>query len=109
MYSATGTPSLMFVPAENYEVEYITDLVEVAVPIKGVFPDDYKKKGEFNLCPEEGLFLEGTLLDVLFAFKAYPKLEGDERFVLAGRSTDVENNKLTLVGRVIRLSIAEKK
>ena len=99
---AVGTPSACFLPARRYEFSYLTGLVELSVPIRGVFPADSSKPGaEYDVVPEEGQVMFGTLLEALFAFRKYPSLDDGQYFVISGVET--ADGCVTVLGRIVEI------
>lgn len=96
-----GTPSACFIPAAAYRLKEITGIQAVSVPIRGSYPEDSPQGGAFDVCPEPGLVLFGTLLQTLFAFKAYPALLPGQLFALSGVEINEEDNKVVVIGRVL--------
>lgn len=95
-----GTPSACFLPARQYEFNYITGLVSLEVPVRGEFPEESPRAGEvYDICPEEGQVLFGTLLEVFFAFRKYPALEEGQHFVISAIESGSE--VVAVIGRVI--------
>ena len=101
MATTVGTPAPLLLPAGSHKFEVITDMVEISVPLSGTYPEGLPVSGDFNLAPEEGVLLFGTLVEVLFAYKLYPALEPDHRFVIAGMEKNEGN--LTIVGRIVKV------
>lgn len=96
-----GTPSAVFLPARSYNIKESGELVALTVPVRGTFPSDpdIPFSGDFDLSPERGTFLFGDLLKVMFAMRAYPELEDNQRFSIY--AVEVEADKVSIVGRVI--------
>ena len=96
-----GTPAPSWMPAASYKFEHKTGLTEITVPIKGNYPADFSKQGDYDICPEEGIILFGTLTEVLFAHRIYPALEKNQRYVISG--LNIADGSITVVGRVVEL------
>lgn len=94
-----GTPSACLLPAAQYSFNCVTALTTLTVPIRGEFPEGAPRGGTFDICPESGVFLFGTLMEVLFAYGVYPSLQPRELFVISGLEVDEDN--LHVVGRVV--------
>ena len=99
-----GTLSAMFLPAKNYKILSSSKFFRIALPLRGYFPTEegHPFSGEkFDLCPGGGAVLFGDMLKVMFSTGSYPRLEDNQRFVLA--AIEVEVDKLVLIGEVIEL------
>jgi hypothetical protein len=97
-----GTPSACFLPARKHQFQYVSGLLSLEVPIRGSFPDDHSKAGApYDICPEKGQMLFGTLLEVLFAFRKYPRLEDNQYFVIS--AVEEDENSLRVIGRAIEV------
>lgn len=94
-----GTPSACFMPAAKYKFRYVSELMSLTVPIRGTRQDESPHGGTFDICPKPGVFLFGTLLEVLFTQRVYPALTENQRFVLSG--LEVDGEELHVVGRII--------
>ena len=100
----TGTPPALLMPARPHRFRFKSDLVNLVVPIRGTFPKTYNRvEGPFNLNPEPGVLLYGTMVDVLFAHIEYPSLEDNQRFVILGTELHDEDNEFHIIGRVVEL------
>ena len=96
---SVGTPAPMFMPAANHKFKDIVGMVEVVVPLRGEYPEGLPVSGPFDIAPEEGVLLFGTMVQVMFAFKLYPALEPKQRFVISGMEQQEE--ELVIVGRIV--------
>jgi len=105
--SVIGIPSACLLPVFRYKFEEITELRVIEVPLRGVYPQDSNFSGSFNIMPEEGIFLFGTINAVLLSFGKYPKLNEDEIFVIAGLEKN-NDDTLNIVGRILRFVEANK-
>jgi hypothetical protein len=94
-----GVPSASLGPATAKKYKELTALTEIAVPVRGGYPEDFSKKGTYDICPEEGVFLFGLLTEVMLAHRVYPALEEKQSFVIAG--FDLHDDVITMVGRVV--------
>jgi hypothetical protein len=75
--------------------------MEIAVPVRGSYPEDFGKQGDYDISPKEGVFLFGVLTEVLLAHKVYPDLKEGQSYVIAG--FDLHEDMLTVVGRVVEI------
>lgn len=96
----TGTPSASFLPASEYKFESVTGLVSLTLPIRGVYQEGPLAGNSYDICPKPGVFLFGTMSEVLFSFKIYPELTARQLFVISGVDLSEEDNELTIFGRV---------
>jgi hypothetical protein len=96
-----GTPAPLLLPAGNHKFEAVTEQVEFVVPLRGKFPEDFPLQGEFDLSPAPGVLLMGRLVEVLFAFRAYPAMASNQRFILAG--LEMQEEELVVVGRIVKI------
>ena len=87
-----GTPPPVLMPARSHKLQYAGEVYMVTVPIKGE---------SYDICPEEGVFLFGTLVETLFALGKYPDLQDNQIFVILGVETEGED--ISLVGRVTNI------
>ncbi len=94
-----GTPSACLLPAAQYNLSCVTALTTLTVPIRGEFPEGSPRGGTFDICPEPGVFLFGTLMEALFAYKVYPGLQPRELFVISG--LEVDEGDIHVVGRIV--------
>lgn len=95
-----GTPPPLFLPAMDHRFEFTSAIESLTVPIRGDFPQASGKTGSFDICPEEGVILFGVLLEVLFAYRTYPKLTPKEGFVVLG--LELIDNQISVMGRSVR-------
>lgn len=98
---SVGVPSATFGPAKPRKFKELTGLTELAIPVRGSYPEDFGKEGTYDICPEEGVFLFGLLTEALLAHSVYPSLEDDQLYVISG--IDLKDNVLTVVGRVVEV------
>lgn len=96
-----GVPAASLAPAKPRKFKELTGLLELAIPVRGAFPLDFNRQGNYDICPEEGVILFGLLTEALLAHKVYPDLGENQLFILAG--VEVEVNVLTVVGRVVEV------
>lgn len=99
--NTVGTPAPLLMPAGQHKFKEVTDLVEVSVPIRGEFPEGIQMQGSYDISPEKGVVLFGTLIQALFALNRYPAMSGDERFLISG--IELQEEELVVVGRVVKL------
>lgn len=95
-----GTPPPVFMPARPYAFEFGSEVEEITVPLRGEYPKSSGRVGSYDISPEPGSILFGTLTEVLFYFRSYPKLEDNERFVILG--LDIAEGGITVVGQLLR-------
>ncbi len=96
-----GLPSAFFLPLGKYKFKQLTGLASVTIPIRGVFPEDSPASGKYDINPEAGVLLFGTLTQALLGLGKYPTLASNQRFIVSGLELDGEN--ITVVGRVVEL------
>jgi hypothetical protein len=96
-----GVPSASLGPARPRKFKELTGLTELAIPVRGSFPVDYGKQGEYDICPDPGIFLFGLMTEALLAHRVYPDLGDGQLFIIAG--VELENETLTVVGRVVEV------
>lgn len=101
MTTTVGTPAPLFMPAGNHTFKEVTGLVDVSVPIRGEYPEGLPVSGSFDLAPEPGVLLFGTMVQVLFALGKYPALEPSQRFVISG--LEQQDEELVVVGRIVEI------
>lgn len=87
--SLVGTPPPVLLAARSHKLNYHEEVHTLTVPIRGESHD---------ICPEEGVFLFGTLIETLFSAHKYPALEDNQMFILLGLEFDKET--VSLVGRI---------
>jgi hypothetical protein len=98
---SVGVPSASLGPAKPRKLKELTGLTELVVPVRGDYPAGFGKEGTYDICPEEGVFLFGTLTEALFAHGVYPALKADELYIISG--IDLKDDVLTVVGRVVEV------
>jgi len=96
-----GLPSASFLPLSRYKFKQLTGLASVTIPLRGEFPEDSPITGKYNISPEAGVILFGTLTQVLLGLGKYPTLAENQRFIVSGLELDGEN--ITVVGRVVEM------
>jgi hypothetical protein len=100
-----GIPTACLLPVAQYRFKEVVGISTISIPVRGTYPTEYTLdgkpalEGEFDICPEPGVLLLGKITEVLLAFGKYPKLEANQRFVLAG--VDVGTDTLEVVGRIV--------
>ena len=98
---SVGVPSASFGPAKPRKFKELTGLTELAIPVRGSYPEDFGKEGEYDICPEEGVLLFGLLTEALLAHNVYPSLKDEELYIISG--IDLKEDVLTVVGRVVEV------
>ena len=96
-----GIPAASLGPAKPKKYKELTALMEIAVPVRGSYPEDFGKQGSYDISPSEGVFLFSVLTEVLLAYKAYPNLQEGQSFVIAG--FDLHEEILTVAGRIVEV------
>jgi len=96
-----GLPTASFVPLAKYQFKTMPGMASVSVPVRGSFPDDGPFEGAYDICPEPGVILFGTLTQAMLAFKRYPALDKNQRFVISG--LELNGSDLVVLGRVVEL------
>lgn len=97
----TGLPAASFIPLGKYKFKHLTGLASVNVPVRGTYPPGCGIEGTYDICPEPGAVLFGTLTQVMLVTGKYPTLEKNQRFVLAG--IELAGDNIMVVGRVVEL------
>ena len=93
-----GLPSACLLPIGKYIMQETGAPSSVEVPISGTFEDG----SVYNICPEDGIVLMGELVKVLYNLNKYPRLVSDERLIIMGLDTDLEEGTVTVVGRIVK-------
>jgi len=102
-----GTPAAGFMPARRHNFSYASALVSLEIPVRGVFPEGSQRAGAlYDIYPEEGLVLFGTMLEVLFAYHKYPALNDDQFFAIS--AIEVEGDVISIVGQALEFVKAAK-
>ena len=90
-----GTPPPVMLPARAYKFTLSPDTFDITVPVRGEFPPGAGHDGTYDICPEPGVIMFGTLTAVLFGFSKYPDLSDSERLVILG--LNVTEDEITVV------------
>jgi len=101
---AVGTPPPVFLPARSYKYEYVTSMESLSVPLRGEYPEASGRSGVYDISPQEGVILFGTLMEVIFAHHAYPKMADNQRFTILGLEIEEDGNQISVMGRVLQFS-----
>lgn len=96
-----GVPSASLGPARPRKFKELTGLTELAIPVRGSWPSDFNKEGQYDICPEVGTFLFGVITEALLAHRVYPDLKDNQLYIIAG--VELEGEVLTVVGRIVEI------
>lgn len=91
----------VFLPLAKYKLKHLTGLAQVTIPMRGTYPAESPLQGEFDLCPEPGMILLGSLTQTIMALGKYPSLAPNQRFVAI--AVELDGSDIRVVGRVIEL------
>lgn len=96
-----GVPSVSLGPAVPRKFKELTGLTELAIPVRGSWPDDFCKEGSYDICPQKGTFLFGLVTEALLAHKVYPSLKDNQLYIIAG--IELQDETLTVVGKIVEV------
>lgn len=112
-----GLPGLVLLPSHMYNLKTVVEKCNFSVPVSGrfseLYPDFFEatKKNEETDRFEVVLtgdtsrhILSVSLVELLFASKAYPALEDNQVFAVGTLTIDDDNNVLYVAGTVLEFS-----
>jgi hypothetical protein len=103
-----GLPSMLFVPAREYNFKVSKEVYSIKIPRKGFYNelgDEVASsffEGEFNILDDNGVLFIPSLTKVMLATATYPDLKDKEAFVPL--AIKFEDDVVIINGNVIEMT-----